>query len=243
MRSRRGSRSPPSRRRRMDKIDLPFDDASLTEGDQPKDFSVTSRRGSIRRSRGPSKPARESTASGSPAADAAAQGPKPPPSRSPKPSLPKPPRNQPPNRPARAPGHAGREVAATRAALQCQNVSLREPVELVVEPAESGWRLDVFPRPPFPRLQPRPSPPRDHRRRRLHRRPRGQAELPPQTRPGPGDPARDPRGAPRRGDPLQVLYEDGWLAVVNKPPGMVVHPAATGRVRWPRRYSTASPAS
>ena len=25
--------------------------------------------------------------------------------------------------------------------------------------------------------------------------------------------------------PLEILYEDLWLAVVNKPPGMVVHPA------------------
>ncbi len=25
--------------------------------------------------------------------------------------------------------------------------------------------------------------------------------------------------------PLDILYEDDWLAVVNKPPGMVVHPA------------------
>lgn len=35
-----------------------------------------------------------------------------------------------------------------------------------------------------------------------------------------------PREAPRAENiPLDVLYEDDWLAVVNKPPGMVVHPA------------------
>ena len=35
-----------------------------------------------------------------------------------------------------------------------------------------------------------------------------------------------PREAPRPENiPLDILYEDSWLAVVNKPPGMVVHPA------------------
>jgi 23S rRNA pseudouridine1911/1915/1917 synthase len=35
-----------------------------------------------------------------------------------------------------------------------------------------------------------------------------------------------PREAPTpEAIPLDVLYEDDWLAVVNKPPGMVVHPA------------------
>ena len=30
--------------------------------------------------------------------------------------------------------------------------------------------------------------------------------------------------APARGHPVDILYEDDWLAVVNKPPGMQVHP-------------------
>ena len=35
-----------------------------------------------------------------------------------------------------------------------------------------------------------------------------------------------PREAPRPEEiPLEILYEDDWLAAVNKPPGMVVHPA------------------
>jgi 23S rRNA pseudouridine1911/1915/1917 synthase len=35
-----------------------------------------------------------------------------------------------------------------------------------------------------------------------------------------------PRTAPRAENiPLEVLYEDEWLIVINKPPGMVVHPA------------------
>lgn len=35
-----------------------------------------------------------------------------------------------------------------------------------------------------------------------------------------------PRQSPKPENiPLQILYEDDWLAVINKPPGMVVHPA------------------
>lgn len=35
-----------------------------------------------------------------------------------------------------------------------------------------------------------------------------------------------PRQCPKPENiPLQVLYEDDWLAIINKPPGMVVHPA------------------
>ncbi len=35
-----------------------------------------------------------------------------------------------------------------------------------------------------------------------------------------------PREAPAPEDiPLDVLYEDAWIAAINKPPGMVVHPA------------------
>jgi 23S rRNA pseudouridine1911/1915/1917 synthase len=35
-----------------------------------------------------------------------------------------------------------------------------------------------------------------------------------------------PREAPQPEDiPLDILYEDDWLAAINKPPGMVVHPA------------------
>jgi 23S rRNA pseudouridine1911/1915/1917 synthase len=35
-----------------------------------------------------------------------------------------------------------------------------------------------------------------------------------------------PRASPQPENiPLEVLYEDRWLAVINKPPGMVVHPA------------------
>ena len=39
-----------------------------------------------------------------------------------------------------------------------------------------------------------------------------------------------PRDGPQPEDiPLDILYEDRWLAVINKPPGMVVHP---GKGHW-----------
>jgi len=44
--------------------------------------------------------------------------------------------------------------------------------------------------------------------------------------------------------PLDVLYEDEFLAVVNKPADMVVHPAkATGRARWSTPSASTSPSS
>lgn len=102
-----------------------------------------------------------------------------------------------------------------------------EPVELVVSPSEEGWRLDVFLAHHFPQYS------RVHLRRaitaggatidsqggkpsyRLHAGQRVSILLP-----------EIPREAPQPENiPLDVLFEDDWLAVVNKPPGMVVHPA------------------
>ena len=103
-----------------------------------------------------------------------------------------------------------------------------EPVELVVAPSEAGWRLDLFLVHHFPDYS------RVHLRRvitaggvriddqtggkpsyRLKPRQRVRVVLP-----------EIPREAPRAEKiPLDVLYEDDWLAVVNKPAGMVVHPA------------------
>jgi 23S rRNA pseudouridine1911/1915/1917 synthase len=103
-----------------------------------------------------------------------------------------------------------------------------EPVELVVSSSEAGWRLDLFLVHHFPHYS------RVHLRRvitaggvriddqtggkpsyRLKRGQRLRVVLP-----------EIPREAPRPEEiPLDVLYEDDWLAVVNKPPGMVVHPA------------------
>ena len=103
-----------------------------------------------------------------------------------------------------------------------------QPVELIVEPSQSGWRLDVFLAHHFPAYS------RVHLRRvitaggvvidagrggkpsyRLHPGQRVSVVLP-----------EIPREAPQPEEiPLEILYEDAWLAVVNKPPGMVVHPA------------------
>ncbi len=102
-----------------------------------------------------------------------------------------------------------------------------EPLELVVGPEHAGWRLDLFLVHHFPDYS------RVHVRRvitsggvridqqgakpayRLRSGQRVSVVLP-----------EIPREAPRPEEiPLDVLYEDTWLVVVNKPPGMVVHPA------------------
>jgi 23S rRNA pseudouridine1911/1915/1917 synthase len=103
----------------------------------------------------------------------------------------------------------------------------REPIELRVTPGEEGLRLDVFLAAHFSRYS------RVHLRRvitaggtriddqggkpsyRLRAGQRVRVELP-----------EIPREAPQPENlPLEILYEDDCLAVVNKPPGMVVHPA------------------
>jgi len=102
-----------------------------------------------------------------------------------------------------------------------------QPVELVVEAAESGWRLDAFLAHYFDDYS------RVHLRRvitaggvkvdgrggkpayRLKTGQRVWIVLP-----------EIPREAPQPENiPLDVLYQDDNLVVVNKPPGMVVHPA------------------
>ncbi|HUT88938.1 MAG TPA: RluA family pseudouridine synthase [Thermoguttaceae bacterium] len=103
-----------------------------------------------------------------------------------------------------------------------------EPVELTVSSSEAGWRLDLFLVHHFPDYS------RVHLRRvitaggvRIDDETGGK----PSYRLKPGQRVRVvlpeiPREAPRPEKiPLDVLYEDDWLAVVNKPPGMVVHPA------------------
>ncbi len=102
-----------------------------------------------------------------------------------------------------------------------------QPVELLVDESESGHRLDAFLARSFPDYS------RVHLRRvitaggvtvdgrggkpayRLKPGQRVTVVLPP-----------IPREAPTPENiPLEVLYQDDHLVVVNKPPGMVVHPA------------------
>lgn len=102
-----------------------------------------------------------------------------------------------------------------------------EPVELVVEPSQSGWRLDVFLAHRFPDYS------RVHLRRVITAGGVAIDEMggKPSYRLKPGQRVRVvlpelPREAPRPEEiPLSILYEDAWLVVINKPPGMVVHPA------------------
>jgi 23S rRNA pseudouridine1911/1915/1917 synthase len=102
-----------------------------------------------------------------------------------------------------------------------------EPVELLVGPAHSGWRLDVFLVHHFPAYS------RVHIRRIITaggvRINEGGGK--PSYRLVPGQRVivtlpELPRESPRpEAIPIEILYDDPWLAVVNKPPGMVVHPA------------------
>lgn len=105
--------------------------------------------------------------------------------------------------------------------------SSAEPVEFVVGPAEEGQRLDAF----LVRHLPLYS--RTHLRRAITA---GKVSIDgrgakPAYRLRAGQrvriaPPEIPRQAPLPEDiPLDVLYEDEHLVVINKPPGMVVHPA------------------
>lgn len=102
-----------------------------------------------------------------------------------------------------------------------------EPIELTVQPAEAGWRLDQFLAHYFPKYS------RVHLRRVITA---GGTRVDSQG----GKPAyrlkagqrvwivlpEIPREAPQPEEiPLEILYEDDWLAAINKPPAMVVHPA------------------
>ena len=102
-----------------------------------------------------------------------------------------------------------------------------DPVELTVDSSEAGWRLDVFLAHHFPDYS------RVHLRRVITA---GGVRVDdrggkPAYRLIPGQRVRIilpeiPREAPRPENiPLEILFEDDHLVVINKPPGMVVHPA------------------
>ncbi len=112
-------------------------------------------------------------------------------------------------------------------AMEHLRLSSSEPIQLVVDADQAGWRLDQFLVLHFRDYS------RVHLRRvitaggvtvdgrggkpsyRLKAGQRVVVRLP-----------ELPREAPRAENiPLEILYEDDWLAVINKPAGMVVHPA------------------
>lgn len=106
-------------------------------------------------------------------------------------------------------------------------VQSMQPVELTVEDAFDGCRLDVFLAQTFPAYS------RVHlgsvinadavqvngrRAKAAHKLKTGEqvSVVLPEL----------PKKSPQPEDiPLDILYEDDWLAAINKPPGMVVHPA------------------
>ena len=102
-----------------------------------------------------------------------------------------------------------------------------DPVELVVAPEQAGERLDAFLARAFPAhsrvslrktINAAAARVDGRRAKAAHRLKAGErvsVSLP-----------EPPREGPRPEDiPLDVLYEDAWLAIINKPAGMVVHPA------------------
>ena len=104
---------------------------------------------------------------------------------------------------------------------------MTEPVEFVVEASQSGWRLDAF------LAQHLSDYSRVHLRRAISA---GGVQVDgrgakPAYRLKPGQRVSMvlpelPREAPRAENiPIEILYQDEWMAAINKPPGMVVHPA------------------
>jgi 23S rRNA pseudouridine1911/1915/1917 synthase len=105
--------------------------------------------------------------------------------------------------------------------------SPEQPVELVVDETFSGVRLDVFLAQKFPDYS------RVHLRKVVNadavqvngRRAKAAHKLRAGERVSIVLPEL-PKKAPQPEDiPLAILYEDEWLAAINKPAGMVVHPA------------------
>lgn len=104
---------------------------------------------------------------------------------------------------------------------------MTEPVEFLVEASQSGWRLDAF------LAQHLTDYSRVHLRRAISA---GGVQVDgrgakPAYRLKPGQRITVvlpelPREAPRAENiPIEILYQDEWMAAINKPPGMVVHPA------------------
>jgi 23S rRNA pseudouridine1911/1915/1917 synthase len=118
-------------------------------------------------------------------------------------------------------------AARTRFFGPIMSDELPERIEITVPDEGAGCRLDSFLAQQFPDYS------RMHLRRAINaagvqvngRRTKAAHRLLPGERITLVLPER-PRAAPAPEDiPLDVLYEDDWLAAINKPPGMVVHPS------------------
>ncbi len=105
---------------------------------------------------------------------------------------------------------------------------MEETYEILVEAAQAGQRLDVFVAGAVERLS------RSQAKRLIEQGfvlVEGE-ESKPATKVGAGDEVRVTVPPAEAAElvaepiPLDVLFEDEWLIAVNKPPGMVVHPAA-----------------
>lgn len=117
------------------------------------------------------------------------------------------------------------------AAVSGGSENLREAVKLAVAPGDAGERLDRFLAARLPRLsRTRIQSLVDHGRvtvngapgKRAYRLEEGDAVV--LEIPAPAAAAAQPESIP-----LEILYEDREVAVVNKPAGMIVHPGAGAR--------------
>jgi 23S rRNA pseudouridine1911/1915/1917 synthase len=102
-----------------------------------------------------------------------------------------------------------------------------DPIEVVVPPEAAGTRLDVFLAEQFPLFS------RTQLRKAIadeqvtieEFHPRAAFKVQPGQKVLVRLPEKPPEGPQPENVPLNILYEDEALIVVNKPPGMVVHPA------------------
>jgi 23S rRNA pseudouridine1911/1915/1917 synthase len=102
-----------------------------------------------------------------------------------------------------------------------------QPVELTVEETFEGCRLDIFLAQSFPAYS------RVHLRKVINadavqvngRRAKAAHKLKTGERVSIALPELPKKSPQPEEIPLDILYEDDWLAAINKPPGMVVHPA------------------
>lgn len=106
-----------------------------------------------------------------------------------------------------------------------------EPIELIVAEEQAGQRLDVYLAAQFPAFS------RTHLRRAINAvgilvnglRSKASHHVRSGERISVVLPKLPREGPQPENIPLEILYEDDWIAAINKPPGMVVH---QGRGHW-----------